>query len=387
LYFILLGGDIHIRIDVLLSIVVPDMLTMIQEFSNSLLSSTSTLVGGNNITNNSTVIKENQLKPIEERWRKSSNKRNSGRYTQPPDESTMTELMSCLIAPTNDLNADFKLPTITPNWINLAIGLLLSTQTYGTYFNRPPMLSSNVSVILVLIRDFLDEWSTSRIQTNQMSNMNFKIPPNEVPEDINEQSTYILEKILISLLDCNIIANKVYVCESCKSKIKMRIIFTQIPIHINKNGLYIEHELVTFFSPTITDVICSACGKPTIRHIEMLQWPRVLIISINGSKPSFRYKKSPGVIFMTQFSHRIAIGTPSSTLYDLITFNSILRVNDKDTAVRVTKVKRHWNSSAHQRIIGNGEELRRLYGSSRKCICTLELASRLGIILCLARLN
>jgi hypothetical protein len=48
------------------------------------------------------------------------------------------------------------------------------------------------------------------------------------------------------------------------------------------------------------------------------------------------------------------------------TFNSVLHTGDKDTMVRVTKTKQNWTSSAHKKIIGNGEQLRRLYGSSRK---------------------
>jgi hypothetical protein len=369
LSFTLIGGDIQIRLDVLLSILVPDMLTMIEEFSTALLSYNSKSADKNNTSNDSSIYNEKQLKPIKERWSKKSNKRNSGRYTQAPDESTMTELISCLIAPINNVNADLKLPIVNPHWINIAIGLLLSTQTYGTYYKHPPILPSNVSVTLDLIRDFLDEWSMSSIEISKTSKINFKIPLNEEMKDTNEQSRFILEQILIPLLDCNIIANKIYVCKSCKSEIKMRMIFTHIPININNSGLCIKRELRTFFSPAISDILCAACGKSTIRHIQVLQWPQVLIININDSKESFRYKKLPGVISMSQFSDWIAIGTRSSTLYDLITFNSITHVNGQDTTVRVTKVKNKWDSSAHKRKIGDGEELRRLYGCSRKYLC------------------
>ncbi|CAF3322948.1 unnamed protein product, partial [Rotaria sp. Silwood2] len=74
----------------------------------------------------------------------------------------------------------------------------------------------------------------------------------------------------------------------------------------------------------------------------------------------------PGVMAVSEFSHWIAIGAPSSTLYDLITFNSVLTLDDKDTMVRVTKTKRNWTTSVNKKIIGNGEQLRRWYGSSRK---------------------
>jgi hypothetical protein len=339
---------------------------MIQEFSIALLSYTDTSVDETNTTNNSTILKEKQLKPIEERWSKSSNKRDSGRYTKPPDECIITELMSCLIAPVNNVNASLILPIVTPSWLNIAIGLLLSTETYGTYYNRPPMLTSNIPIVLDLIRTFLDDWSTSTIRFNQMSKISFNVPTDDEPKGLDAQSMYILEKILIPLLDCHIIGNKVYICQLCKSETKIRATFTYIPVHVNKTGLYIERELLTFFGPTTSDILCSACDKPTIRHIEVIHWPQVLIVNVTDSRPNFRCRKPPGVISVSEFSNWLAIGTPSSTLYDLITFNSVLHKGDKDTMVRVTKTKKNWTSSAHKKIIGNGEQLRRLYGSSRK---------------------
>ncbi|CAF2647209.1 unnamed protein product, partial [Rotaria sp. Silwood2] len=79
---------------------------------------------------------ETQLKPIEEHWRKSSNKRNSGRYTKPPDDFIITELMSSLIAQTNNVNANLILPIVTPNWLNIAIGILILERIFHrTKFN------------------------------------------------------------------------------------------------------------------------------------------------------------------------------------------------------------------------------------------------------------
>jgi hypothetical protein len=69
---------------------------------------------------------------------------------------------------------------------------------------------------------------------------------------------------------------------------------------------------------------------------------------------------------LSQFSDWLAIGIPSSSLFDLITFNSVLRVGDKDTMVRVTKSKKSWITSVNKKTIGDGEQLRHLYGSSRK---------------------
>ncbi|CAF5161046.1 unnamed protein product, partial [Rotaria magnacalcarata] len=83
-----------------------------------------------------------------------------------------------------------------------------------------------------------------------------------------EQSTYILEKILIPLLPCRLIINKVYTCKSCESTIKVRCIITSIPVHVSKNGLYLERDLFDFFDQATSDLHCSTCKKSTIRHIE-----------------------------------------------------------------------------------------------------------------------
>ncbi|CAF1463632.1 unnamed protein product, partial [Rotaria sp. Silwood1] len=257
------------------------------------------------------------------------------------------------------------LPVVTPSWLNTAICMLLSTQTYGMYYNCPPILPTNIPIILDLIRTFLDDWCKSTTRTNQMSKVTFNLPNTDQPKEPNEQSMYILENILIPLLHCNIIGYKVYVCHSCKSETKVRVIIIHIPVNISKTGLYIEHELLTFFGPMTSDVLCSACGKSTVRHIEVIQWPQVLIINITDPKATFRYRRPPAVISVSEFSHWIAIGAPSSTLYDLITFNSVLGVGDKNVMIRVTKTKKNWTTSVNKKIIGNGEQLRLLYGSSR----------------------
>jgi hypothetical protein len=339
---------------------------MIEEFSTALLSYTASTTEETNTNNDFTVSREIRMKPVQENWNKPNNKRNSGRYTKAPDESTFTELMSVLIAPTNIINDDLKIPTVTPSWINTALGLLLSTQTYGTYFNRPPMLPSDIPVAVDMIRNFLEEWSTSAVQNIRSSTVNFNVPTCEEYKELDQQSRYILEQILTPLLDCKIIGYKVYVCKSCNSEVTIRTTFTCIPVVVSKTGLHIERDLLAFFGTVTSDLLCSTCGKPTLRHIKVIRWPQVIMINVVDSRTGLHSRKPPPVISLAQFSDWLAIGTPSSTLYDLITFNSILHVGDKDNMVRITKSKTNWITSVNKKRIGNGEQLRRLYGNSRK---------------------
>ncbi|CAF4386763.1 unnamed protein product, partial [Rotaria sordida] len=119
-------GHIHIRLDILLSILVPDMITMIDELSNALFNY-CTMSVNNSSNNDSIILDERRLRPIQERWRQSSSKRNHGHYTKGPDEPVFTDLVSSLFEARSNVNADLKLPLVSPEWLNIAIGLILST--------------------------------------------------------------------------------------------------------------------------------------------------------------------------------------------------------------------------------------------------------------------
>jgi hypothetical protein len=131
------------------------------------------------------------------------------------------------------------------------------------------------------------------------------------------------------------------------------------------NGLDLTHDLFSFFASTSSDLNCSICKKSTTRHIEVIQWPEIMIVHINDRKNTTKYRKPPGTLSLIQFSSWCAIGSPAAGIYDLVCFNSGQKISDNNKMVRVTKVKKSWQSSIHQRVIGEGEELRKLYGNSR----------------------
>jgi hypothetical protein len=265
-----------------------------------------------------------------------------------------------------NINADLKLPSVSPSWLNVAIGLLLSIGNNDDLCRRPPPpLPSNAPPLLFAIWTFLDEWSSASGRSIYSSNINISLP-NDQPEDPLQQSTFILEQILIPLLDCNLIVNKIHSCKSCQRSVTLRITIPSIPISVLRTGLNLERELQSFFAPTISDLLCSLCGNATIRHIEVIQWPQVLIININDSEANARFRKPPGALSLVQFSNWLAIRCPSSNVYNLTCFNSIVRSGANNCLVRVTKIKKSWGTSVNKRVIGEGEQLRRLYANSRK---------------------
>jgi hypothetical protein len=117
----------------------------------------------------------------------------------------------------------------------------------------------------------------------------------------------------------------------------------------------------------LSDIICIACDKQTTRQIEVIEWPQVFIVNINDFHRNVKFRKPPGVLSLAQFSSWIAIGCPSSAIYELVCFNSIVRSGANDNMVRVSKTKKSWSTSTNKRLIGEGDQLRRLYAHSRKC--------------------
>ena len=344
------------------------MLTMVDEYWNTLLNYSSTSI---NISNNSTPLTtdEQRLKPIEERWRQKVSKRGQGHYTKRPDNRTVTDILSCLLTSQIYFNENIKLPNVNPNWLNVAIGILLSVgnnENDNNYrHHQSTLTSTNDSPLLSVISTFLNEWRDSPRNNSRSTSINFPLLSNLLNET-PEKSFYILENILIPLLPCNIIINKVYSCKSCQSTIKIRSAITSIPVHVSKSGLYLERDLTDFFAPTSSDLLCSMCKKSTIRHIEVLRWPKIILIYFNDSKKNFKSRKPPGVISLSQFTSWIGVSCPYATIYDLVCFSSTVQTGGTELMVRTTKVKKKWLTSVHKRAIGEGEEWRRFYANSRK---------------------
>lgn len=365
-FFIVLGGHIHIRLDVVLSIIVPDMVEMIDQYSNALLNYCTK--SQDDLHNNSSLtLDERKLKPIQEQWRKTTSKRGHGHYSKAPEQPVFTDLVSSLLVSRRNVNIDLKLPSLSPEWFSIAIGLFLSTG--NTAHGRLPIpSSSNASPLLDIILTFIEEWlrpTATNSGNARSTRINFSLPTDEL-NDFSQRSTFILEHILIPLLPCYLIVNKVYLCKTCQSTVKMRATITSIPVNVIRSGLHLENALHAFFAPTASDIVCVSCNQTTVRHIEVVEWPQVLIVNVNDSQKHVKSRKPPGALSLAQFSSWFAIGSPSSCVYDLTCFNSIIRSGTNDVMVRVTKIKKSWSTNINKRLIGEGEQLRRLFAHCRK---------------------
>ncbi|CAF4999893.1 unnamed protein product, partial [Rotaria sp. Silwood1] len=362
-----LGGQIYLRLDVLLSIIIPDMLVLIDEYSNAVM--THFMISQIDSNNSSTLLDERRLKPIEERWGKIVSKRGRGYYSKAPQQSVFADLVSLLLLSRNDVNVDLKLPNLTPNWLNVAIGLLLSTgnETGGRYELSSSSLNHNCP-LLDIVNTFIEEWSSSTLtQTNnpRSTTISFSLPTDMLPNSFQQQSTFILEKILTPLLPCHLVVNKIYSCSNCEKKMKIKNTITSIPINIHRTGLHLNNDINSFFERSPSDILCTSCSKPTTRHIDVTEFPSVLIVHINESPIDIKYRKPPDFVSLNPFADWRALGFPSSAMYNLVCFNSIMRSAGNDLMVRVTKIKKSWSTSINKRVIGNGDLLKRLFAHSR----------------------
>ena len=341
------------------------MVTTVDEFSNSLYNY-GTKSGSYLNDGCSVILNERRLKPVEERWRQVSNKRGRGHYTKSPEESVFTDLVSSLLACRRNVNADLKLPSLSPDWLNIAIGLILSAEN-NAHCRRAisSSSSSNVSSLVDAVSVFIEEWSNDTKKAKRSSAITFSLPILEL-NDLTERSAFILEQILIPILPCTLVVQKIYSCKHCETAVRMYMTLSSIPVSVLQSGLHLEHQLFSFFSKNSSDIPCSLCNRHTIRHIEVLDWPPILIVNVHDSIKNVKFCKPVDIISLGQFSHWLAIGGPSSSVYDLICFNSIIRSGANDAMVRVTKTKQHWSTSINKKLIGQGEQLKRLYASSRK---------------------
>ncbi len=113
---IILGGQIHIRLDIVVSLLVKDMVFMVDDFATSLAAQRLAVTSSNG---------SQQLKLIEERWQQKS-KRGRGHYTKAPNDKVLLIMKSNLLTPSiTNINEELSLPVLKPEWLNAAIDVLL----------------------------------------------------------------------------------------------------------------------------------------------------------------------------------------------------------------------------------------------------------------------
>ncbi|CAF3701085.1 unnamed protein product [Adineta steineri] len=361
-----LGGKIHARIDVVLSLLVKDMCFIVNEFYTSLVSQTV----------KNTSASQQTLKLIKEQWQQ-KNKRGQGHYTKTPDDNVMLALKSKLLAPsTEQINNGLTLPSLKPEWLDVAIGILISIESV-----RDSIVSSTYSrtraiedKVVAFIRQYTmqmnaDIIANRKTQRKTIDKFNTdSLLSIDVPSDSKRQLSFILDTIILPIANNRLEAIKTFTCMNCKKVIRTYFSsISPITLNISQSNFCLEIEIVRFFSDTTSDQICTSCSVPLIRRISVIHWPDTLFFTINASRIlSSRSQKAPQVMNLEQFNEPINIGSPATSIFDLTCFIAMHKFSTHEELVRVTKIKTKWLSSIHQKIIGEGEQFRSLYANSRK---------------------
>ncbi|CAF3946132.1 unnamed protein product, partial [Rotaria sp. Silwood1] len=221
------------------------------------------------------------------------------------------------------------------------------------------------------IIDFIATWvsSSERIkppkqnsaELMQLLNSKFQTP-SDIPSDDSEQLNFILHKIFLPIIDRCIPATKAYCCTSCNFTVHTRFSISYIPINMVEAQLQLRHQLNSYFDGSVSDHLCDKCSMTMSRRSSVI----ILRIDYNNISSTV-LRKPPNAICLQSFLEKTNIGCPSSTVYDVIAFISIMP-NLDNKLVLATKIKQCWRINSMTKLIGNGEKLCKLFANSRLII-------------------
>ncbi|CAF3941496.1 unnamed protein product [Rotaria magnacalcarata] len=361
-----LGTQTYTRADVVLQILIQDMQKLIENFSLSYMAASS--------KDTNTETNQQQLKELTENWRK-NNRRGHGFYAKKPDTSIMNNLKYTLVVYSTTINDGLSVPHLpVPNWLNIAIGTLVSIKSIRTSSS----LSPKVSTLLINdIINFITKWISSAeyikrtkkhsAELMHLLNSKFQIPP-DIPTDGCGQLNFILHKILLPIIDRYIPAVKEYCCTSCNCTVRTRFSISYIPINMVEVQTQLHHRLNSYFDGCMSDHLCDKCSMTMSRRIKLLECPPVIILRIDYNNVSSTVlRKPPNAIFFQSFLEKTNIGCSSPTIYDVVAFISIMP-NTDNKLVLGTKIKQRWRINSMTKLIGNGEKLCKLFANSRLII-------------------
>ncbi|CAF1234041.1 unnamed protein product, partial [Didymodactylos carnosus] len=207
-----MGYEIRERLDIVLSILVPDMVNTIELFHTGLSKSAIVI---ESVQFEEDEQQQQRLKPVEDPWRKKLDKRGRGFYSQKPNDYILSRITSNLTNPPI-VNDFLSLPLLsTPEWLTCTITLLLSIKNI-----RQQKLSQQIypSALLNEICQFIDYCSSIRNQKNENSKIKkrkvatentiattqFSISQDFISNDVNEQIEIIVKQILVPVMETRI---------------------------------------------------------------------------------------------------------------------------------------------------------------------------------------
>ena len=263
------GVETRIRADVVLQILIKDMSRLVENFSVSFMASMSQTTHSQNRT-------RLQLRDVQENWRQSSH-RGHGHYCKAPNEYVTNSLKNALIVRPTNVNIGLVIPTLpVANWFNIVIALLLSIKVFRETLPDP---TSIMPQILIEIIEFIQNWTRclkmikppkkTSPEQQQLLNTQFDLP-SSIPDDIDQQLVYILDKILVPLLVPSIGIKIIYTCTSCKFVTEIKSIIRYVLIHTMDSSFNLHNHLSNYFVGGTSDRKCAKCDSAMLRHMKII---------------------------------------------------------------------------------------------------------------------
>ncbi|CAF1149091.1 unnamed protein product [Didymodactylos carnosus] len=339
------SGVVHERPYVVWTILIEDMNQMVESFRIELAARVATLI-------DDTQNRHQQIKLLQEHWNKlSTNKRGCGFYTKQPEDYIMNHMTSSLANPPV-INDNLSLPQLLPEWLNCAVTLLLSIENIR---RRTLSAQSNLSPLLKEIAIFIDHYCTGLYEK--------KLKRKETTKAMKTQFAVVINSQLQAI--------KWYYCTNCGIKLRVLVVYKYIPINVINGQLSLERELTSFFHGATSDRHCKKCSDIMVRRMQVLNWPDVLILTINDQTTTTikRYSRKPSKVFsLYPYNDVINICINSKCIFDLTTFISLKKSGTSNKLVRITKIDKKWSTSFSTKLIGEGVDLCELYAHNQVII-------------------
>lgn len=246
---------------------------MVKNFSVSYFATT--------VRDNSDEINQQQLRELKENW-KQKNRRGLGYYAKQPETAVMNSLKQSLITSATSINEGLFLPNLpVANWLNVAVGLLISIKSIRQSL---PLSLGNSTPLLNEILSFIYQWIScsirikppKRTSVEQMQLLNTKFQlPIDPPNDVNEQLHFILQNILLPTINHPISIIKIYYCTSCNFMMHTQCNISYIPINVVEGELQLHHRLNNYFNGASSDHLCEKCSMTMARKIKLLDCKKI----------------------------------------------------------------------------------------------------------------
>lgn len=262
------GAETHTRSDVVLQILIEDMQRMIEKFSISYMAATS--------HDSFAEIHRQKFRELKENWKK-TNRRGLGHYAKAPDASVLNNLKHILVTSATSINEGLSLPNLPiENWLNVAIGLLVSIKSIR---DSLPFSPANSTPLLNQILTFIHQWISclnriklpKRTSTELMQLLNTKFAlPMDSPNNISDQLHFILHDILLPTIHHSLSIITCYHCTSCQFTMHARYNISYIPINVVERELKLNNLLTNYFTGGASDHLCERCSMSMSRKIKLL---------------------------------------------------------------------------------------------------------------------